>query len=256
LPLKPDHPLGTPFIELQSVDSTNKYAMALVHEGMAHHGITLFAHEQTAGKGQRGKTWLSESGKNLMLSIIADPKPLTVFELFRLSICVAVATHDFLTKHAGDETSIKWPNDIYWRDRKAGGILIENVITGSQDDPGSWRWAVIGVGININQVYFPPDLPNPVSLKQITGKDFDTITLAKELSGILDSYFQQLIKGDFKSLYDGYQQVLYKKNEKVKLKKDSRVFNATIKGVTEKGQLVIDSGIEERFDFGEVEWLI
>ena len=257
------NPIGKPFIELQSIDSTNKYAMALVHgnelpegQGEAQHGTAIFADEQTDGKGQRGRKWSSEKGSNIALSILLNPYPLSIPDQFKLSVCIAVSTWDLFSKYVADETKIKWPNDLYWRDRKAGGILIENVIQSSQSTVGVWQWALAGIGININQSVFDPDLPNPVSLKQITGKNHEPLELAKELCSIIEKKYQLLIAGNFKTLFDKYQKHLYKKDEKVKLKKDNRVFETTIKGVSETGQLITQHSIEERFEFGEVEWII
>ena len=242
--------IGTPFVELQSVDSTNNYARQLIHAGMAQTGMAIFTHEQLAGKGQRGKVWASEKDVNIALSIVISPKPLNVTQQFQLSACVAVALHQFFFQYAGDDTKIKWPNDLYWQDRKAGGILIENMIGSG----GNWEWAICGMGININQTSFSPHLPNPVSLKQITGNDFKVISLAKELCISLNEKFQELINLEFEPVYNQYIQLLYKLNEKVKLKKDSRVFEAMIKSVSPEGKLVVQHSIEEEFNFGEVEW--
>ena len=256
------NPIGSSFIELQSVDSTNKYAMSLVHEarlpdgqGMVQHGTAIFAHEQTKGKGQWGKNWSSEKGANIALSLIINPSPLTLTEQFKLSMCVAVSVCKFFSLYAGDETKIKWPNDIYWRDRKAGGVLIENIVLGQESGVAGWEYSVIGIGININQTIFSKDLPNPVSLKQITGGNFKSVELAKKLCHVFDINFQLLVSGKFEQLFTFYQHHLYKKDEKVKLKKGSRVFEALIKGVADSGQLITQHSIEERFDFGEVEWL-
>ena len=258
-----DNPIGKPFIELQSIDSTNKYAMGLVHgnhlpdgQNEAQHGTAIFSHEQTAGKGQRGKNWVSEKDSNIALSILLNPYPLRIQDQFQLSVCVAVSAYEFFLKYTGDETTIKWPNDLYWCDRKAGGILIENVISSGQSAIGNWQWAIVGIGININQTVFPADIHNPVSLKQITGKNFQPVELAKELCSVIEKNYQLLINGKFASLFNNYQNHLYKKDEKVKLKKDNRVFETIIKGVSETGQLITQHSIEERFEFGEVEWVI
>ena len=262
------NPIGTPFIELQSVDSTNKYAMALAHgdllpdgQGEVQHGMAIFTHEQTAGKGQRGKNWVSEKDLNIALSILLNPYPLSIPDQFKLSVCIAVNVWDLFSKYAGDETKIKWPNDLYWRDRKAGGILIENVVRSSESiiqssESGNWKWAVVGIGININQTAFPSELNNPVSLKQITGKNYEPLNLAKELCLIIEKNYQLLMAGNFEILFNKYQDHLYKKDEKVKLKKGVRVFETTIKGVSETGQLITHHSIEERFEFGEVEWIL
>jgi BirA family transcriptional regulator, biotin operon repressor / biotin---[acetyl-CoA-carboxylase] ligase len=260
-------PIGLPFVELQSVDSTNNYARQQIHAGLAHHGMTIYAHEQLSGKGQRGKGWSSEPGVNIMMSILIKPQTLQLTQQFLLSACIAVAIHEFFMKYAGMETKIKWPNDLYWQDRKAGGVLIESVVgsrvsgvESQQLAVGNWQWAIVGIGININQTSFPYDLPNPVSLKQITRKTFNPVELAKELCGFIDSYYQKLINENFSDIYVRYNENLYKRNEKARLKKDSRVFEATIKSVSSSGKLIVhpDSyrDIEEEFDFGEVEWMI
>jgi len=263
LPLpSPGNPIGWPFIELQSIDSTNKYAMGLVHgnhlpdgQGEAQHGTVIFTHEQTAGKGQRGKNWVSEKDSNIALSVLLNPYPLSILDQFKLSICMAVSVYEFLFKYVGDETSIKWPNDLYWRDRKAGGILIENVVSSGKSEAGHWRWSVVGVGININQTIFPVEIPHAVSVKQIAGKDFPTVELAKELCSVIDKNYRELINGKFESFFNIYQANLYKKHEKVKLKKDNRVFETVIKGVSETGQLITQHSMEERFEVGEVVWI-
>jgi len=276
---EPPHtkPIGLPFVELQSVDSTNNYARQQIHAGLAQHGMAIFAHEQLSGKGQRGKTWSSEIDANIILSIVIKPQPLLLTQQFMLSACVAVAIHDFFMKYTGSDTKIKWPNDLYWQDRKAGGVLIESIV-GSRSErtpmekPGvnnrqptvnspqfvssNWEWAIAGIGININQTVFPAYLPNPVSLKQITGKDFNVMELAKELCGFLEKHYCKLIAGDFYGVYDLYLASLYKKNSTLKLKKDNRVFEAIFKSVSPSGKLIVQHAIEEEFDFGEVEWAI
>ena len=249
-------PVGLPFIELQSVDSTNNYARAQIHAGLAQHGMTIFAHEQLAGKGQRGKVWTSEKEANIALSVVIKPASLRLTQQFHLSACVAVAVHEFFMNYTGDDTKIKWPNDLYWQDRKAGGILIENIVGSSSSGAGNWDWSIIGIGININQTVFPPDLPNPVSLRQITGKIFEPAELAKDICTYIEKYYHLLIKEGFHSIYSNYISYLYKKEEKVKLRKENRVFEAVIKKVTPAGKLVVQHAIEEEFDFGELEWMI
>jgi BirA family biotin operon repressor/biotin-[acetyl-CoA-carboxylase] ligase len=245
-----DAVIGHPYIILPTVDSTNNYAMRQIQAGLATHGITWFAMEQTAGKGQRGKSWLTTPNQNIMLSAVIVPGLLPSRQ-FWLSATVALACYDFYKKHAGDETAIKWPNDVYWRDRKAGGILIENVFRGAD-----WLYAVVGIGININQVVFDPSLPNPVSLKQITGKDFDAAPLGQELCQALEHRFRQLQAGGAVSVLQEYQQVLYKLHQPVTLKKGAVLFETTITGVSDNGQLLTKDVMEREFDFGEIEFII
>jgi BirA family biotin operon repressor/biotin-[acetyl-CoA-carboxylase] ligase len=267
LPQPHSRSVGSPFIELQSVDSTNNYALQQIHAGLAHHGTVFFAHEQLQGKGQRGKKWVSEKGTSLMLSAVIEAAPLLLSEQFRLSACVAVSAHELFTKYAVDGTSIKWPNDLYWHDRKAGGILIENIIGGRRavgtrqsaadsQQSSDWKWAIAGIGININQNRFPEGLTNPVSLKQITGKNHDPVVLAKELCGIFAKNWNDLLTRGFDNIYAYYLAHLYKKNQVVKFKKGSRIFEGTVKTVTPAGLLVVEGVLEEEFTLGEIEWLI
>lgn len=248
--------IGFPFVELQSVDSTNNYARNLLHEGLAQHGMAIYAHEQLAGKGQRGRIWSSDKGSNVILSLIVNPQSLVLSQQFQLSVCVALSVHELFMKFAGTDTKIKWPNDLYWQDRKAGGILIESVVGSRESGISSWDWSIIGVGININQTAFPSYLPNPVSLKQITGENFDAVLLAKELCMIMNQKFDELMNSGFENLYAQYLIHLYKINTTVKLRKDNRIFEAIIKGVNRAGQLVVYHSIEEEFNFGDVEWVV
>lgn len=236
-------------MELPVTDSTNIYAMTHIQHNMATHGSVFFAHQQVAGKGQQGKTWVTEAKQNLILSAIIDPNPLVVGQQFRLSVAVALACYDFFSRYAGEETSIKWPNDLYWRDRKAGGILIENQIRSH-----IWQWAVAGIGININQTRFDASLGNPVSLKQITGKNFDPVVLAKELCTDLTKRLDQLDHAPFSILLDEYNQYLFKRNTTVQLKKMNTRFTCTILGVNETGELLVKDAPTDRFRFGEVSW--
>ena len=240
-----------PITFLDSVDSTNNYAMAQVHAGLAKHGGACFAHYQTAGRGQRGKTWHTGKGQNIALTIIIKPNRLRANNQFYLSAAIALGCFDFFNKYAGDETKIKWPNDLYWRDRKAGGILIENVFRDK-----SWKWAIAGIGININQSKFLKELKNPVSLKQITGKDFDIELLAKELHKAIMKRVDNLDASTYKKTIHEYNQQLYKLNHIIKLKKANIVFRTTLKEVSAHGDLITKDGMERHFSFGEVEWVI
>ena len=266
-------PLGQPFVELQSIDSTNNYALERIRQSNAGHGATFYAHEQTAGKGQRGRKWAGEKGSGIAMSIVLDPRPLAVSSQFQLSACMALAVQKFFARYAGPDVKIKWPNDLYWMDKKAGGILIENIITGNRkgeyqqtgdqrsqaerSNSSFWKWAVAGIGININQTRFPDDLPNPASLKQITGKSYPAVTLARELCNTVDVHFKELINEGFDSIYREYNASLYKLDNTIKLKMKDTIFSTTIKGVSITGQLITHNGIEEvRFDHGDISWLV
>ena len=242
--------IGRAFTILKTVDSTNNYAMAQVHAGLAKHGNTYFALEQTAGKGQRGKTWLASAGENILMSVVFEAGSLLSAQ-FLFSVAISLGCYDVIKAYAGEDTTIKWPNDIYWRDRKAGGILIEPMVKGN-----TWQFAVAGIGLNINQTNFPGNVTNPVSLKQITGRSFDVIVLAKELCGYLENRFSRFQNTGNTDLLEEYNAVLFKRNAHVTLKQQNRFFKTLIKGVNSQGNLVTYHGIEQEYTWGEVEWVL
>lgn len=243
---------GRPFSVLATIDSTNNYAMQMVHARLAKHGAAWFAEEQTTGKGQRGKAWASNKGENILLSVVAEPRFLSPVNAFWLTAAVANGVCNFVKTFAGNETSIKWPNDIYWRDRKAAGILIETLIRA-----GEWQFAVIGIGLNVNQASFPEHLTKAVSLRQITGKQFDAIELAKELCGFMESSYRQLENGGQDMVIQQYNEQLYKRNQEVRFKGREGIFTALVKGVTNDGLLEIErNGKGQTLAWGSFEWII
>ena len=200
-PATPNILLGAPLIELSTIDSTNIYAMAQIKAGLAKSGSCYTTDFQTNGKGQHGRVWESSKGQNLLCSYILELNTLdtlknwTPADQIGFSAAIALGIRAFFDAHTNGDTKIKRPNDIYWRDRKAGGILIENLVRGT-----AWTWAVVGIGININQTVFSPEAPNPVSLKQITGRDWDILSLQEALSKALTKSIQDwLMEGDEKT---------------------------------------------------------
>lgn len=202
LPTAPNITLGEPYIELTSINSTNIYAMNLIHKGLALSGSCFRAHFQTQGKGQHGRNWESSEGLNLLCSYVLELKKIksdkdwTPVDQIGFSAAVALGVRSFFEQHAGAATKIKKPNDIYWGDRKAGGILIENIVRGK-----AWTWTVVGIGININQELFSTLDAHPISLKQITQKSFDLNKLQKELSACLkNEIIDWITKGEAATL--------------------------------------------------------
>ena len=138
---------------------------------------------------------------------------------------------------------------MFWRDRKAAGILIENKFQGKV-----WKWAVVGIGININQAEFDNFTVEPISLRQITGKTNDPVELAKELHTLLMKNLPEMKNPE--DVLKQYNEHLYKRNKKVTLKKDAVKFETVIKEVSAQGRLITVDAIEREFDFGEVEWVL
>lgn len=250
LPINAKTPIGEPFFELHEVDSTNIYAIDKVQANLAAHGTAFFANRQFAGKGQRGKNWISESGSNIILSVVIDPSFLLINQQFALSVMTALAVFDFFSSYAGEETKIKWPNDLFWRDRKAAGILIENHLKGNK-----WQYSVVGIGININQTQFSPLIQQAVSLKQITGKEYPPMQLAKELCTYLEKRYNSLLAGQLNEQLEEYNLHLYKKDEIVRFKKDAIVFKAQVISVNNRGEILLKDGLQDSFQFGEIVWI-
>jgi len=236
------------FSILDSVDSTNNYAMGEVHAGLARHGQAWFANEQTGGKGQRGKKWETGRNENIALSIAVVPRGLSPRQQFRLSVAVALGCYDFFYEKAGEGTAIKWPNDIYWSDRKAGGILIENILRGNE-----WQYSVIGIGINLNREIFADELKQAISLKMITGTDYEIVAEAKELHKMIMKRVQALNEDSFPEMHSQYNARLYKKGSTVLLKSGAEIKQSVITGVSANGKLLTREGRE--YEFGEVDWV-
>jgi len=235
---------------LTQVDSTNNYAMAKIHEGLAIHGNAWFTSNQSSGKGQRGKRWESKKGENIALSIVFEPPHLLKNAPFLFNALISLACRSFLEKLIEKNVYIKWPNDLYVYDRKAVGILIENNFRGS-----SWNWTIVGIGINVNQVEFNPALKNAISIKQITGQPTDLILLAQDLHQQILQVVNNLQENSLNDILKQYNEHLYKLGEKVKLKKENMVFETTIIGVDHKGFLITNNSIEQQFQVGDVEWV-
>ena len=237
------------FIILETVDSTNNYAMGIVQKGVANSGDAVFALEQTAGRGRRGKSWESRKGENIVLTVISEMQWLPVLSQFHLSVAVAVACHDFLSGYVENDIKIKWPNDIFINDRKAGGILIENVIKGH-----IWQWAIMGIGLNVNQEEFETGNLRAISLKQIIGKSFNARSLARELHEDVLVKISELKNGEYNKLLETYNKNLFARNKKVKLKKGNIIFETTVERVSPSGELVTKDVMERTFGFDEIEW--
>ena len=206
-PATPNILLGTPLIELTTIDSTNIYAMDQIKQGLAKSGSCYTADFQTNGKGQHGRVWESFKGQNILCSYILELKTLdalknwTPTDQIGFSAAIALGTRAFFAAFAGSETKIKKPNDIYFSDRKAGGILIENLVRGKE-----WTWTVIGIGMNINQSSFSTAAvnsvsSNPISLQEITNKSWDLKKMQAHLTDALNIAIQNwMIKGDEKTV--------------------------------------------------------
>jgi BirA family biotin operon repressor/biotin-[acetyl-CoA-carboxylase] ligase len=242
-----------PYIELRTVDSTNLYSGRLLIKNSVVEGTIIFAHEQTSGKGQGDNTWESEPGQNATFSFVLFPDFLQPEKQFLLNKAISLGVTDFLLSVVVEQKlSIKWPNDIYAGNRKIGGILIQNTICGTK-----FKSCIAGVGLNINQEMFNPGLPNPVSLKQLTGKDYNVKDAVYLIAACIDERYQQLKRGDTESLGREYQDKLLWINEWKNFSVNKKLIKGKIKGVDEFGILVFEirNGTSRYFHHGEIEFV-
>jgi len=246
--------VGKVLLEFQELPSTNLFALELLSKSRPAEGTAISAANQTEGRGQIGSKWLAEPGKNIALSIIFYPFFLKAVQQFSLSQAVALALHDWASALLSQPVYLKWPNDLYIGDRKAGGVLIQNAISGS-----TLQSSVVGIGVNVNQTVFDENLPNPTSLKLAgKGSDFDLQSLQQQLFQQLEYRYLQLKNGHAEAIATAYHERLYglgllKHFERA----DGSTFRGSICGTTDSGRLrIIDElGAEHTFDLKGVRML-
>jgi len=244
--------VGQNLITIKQVDSTNNFLKnSLSNSKPLPEGTVIMAESQTAGRGQQQNRWHSEDGKNLTFSLLLKPVFLPVTQQFDLTRAISLGIINALTPLLGDKLKIKWPNDIYYNDYKLGGILIENIIQGSQI-----KNSVIGIGLNINQDSFPLEVPNAMSLKQILHRDYDLKFLLSEICKNIEAAYLNLKSGRFELVRKAYLDRLYWLNEDKMFKANGVTFAGSIKNVKPDGILVVHNGTEDAgFNLKEIEFL-
>ncbi len=241
-------------IHLNEVDSTNAYIMREAENLEAP--VMVLAHTQTAGQGQRGNSWESEPGKNLTFSIFYCPDKLPPMAQFSMSEAVALGVVDFLAAH-DIEAKVKWPNDIYVGDRKICGILIRHSILG-----GVVSSSVIGVGIDVNQKVFFSDAPNPVSMWQLTGEEYDLSLMEKEIAEIMEQRLHLIrTDDDRRALHEEFMDKLWRGDGCLHLFKDAatgETFTAKIESIASHGPMTLrlEDGTARTYAFKEVAFVM
>lgn len=246
--IKDMNKLSFPLIHFQEIDSTNNYLSALCEEQEVADFTVVLAQFQSDGRGQRGNAWESAPQKNLTFSYLLHPDFIDASHQFLLSEMASLAVKDTLNLYT-DDITIKWPNDIYWREKKIGGMLIENRLTGMRIDR-----SIHGIGININQEEFRSTAPNPVSLKQITGKEYVLMHLLEQFMERLRDSYERLRSGETAPIDRRYRNSLFRKNGLHAYQDASGIFKARIADVESDGRLVLvdERGNERKYMFKEV----
>ena len=236
-------------IRLTETASTNKF---LKEFGKAEKPVTIAVTDyQTAGKGQGTNTWESERGKNLLFSILVHPTTLPIERQYILSEAAALSYKEVLDNYTAG-ISVKWPNDIYWQDRKISGTLIETSLS-----KGAIKDFIIGTGININQREFHSDAPNPVSLYQITGRETPLEEVLNKVVESFEKYYQMVVDGAYDTISQRYHDALYRKEGLFPYRDRNGEFTASIDHVKDNGHLVLrdSEGNLREYGFKEVEFV-
>ena len=239
--------LGKNTIYLPSCHSTNDTAAEIIQNAQAFDGTIVITSDQTSGRGQRGNTWETLPGQNITMSVILKPDFLNASQQFSLNIAISLGIYAFLSKYISEELKIKWPNDIYVGNRKMGGVLIENTLSGSRIS-----FAIVGIGLNINQLEFSEN--RTISLRLATRKDeFALESLIEELCICLEKYYLQLKSGKVSVLKQQYLNRLYRYQETHYFRRNDQRFLGKIVGIADNGPLMVEiDGEVNYFDFKEI----
>ena len=235
----------------ESLPSTNGQAVKDIQEGTAHDGKVIWTGDQTQGKGNGTNQWESEKGKNLTFSLLAEPIFLKPSEQFVLTQLISIALYETLSRILSPEKLfIKWPNDVYYDKKKISGVLIQNYVKGQQIN-----FAVIGVGLNVNQKIFLSDAPNPASIIQFTGKEMEIRSLLDEILKTFESHYDTLDNQEKRmELHEKYLKHLYLRNQWADFTDESGTFSGKIVGINDYGQLHIEDrdGNHRTYGFKEI----
>lgn len=236
-------------IQVEETDSTNRYLRDYKGD---EDKVLVRARHQTAGRGQGGNRWEDSAGDNLLFSIRVQPADLSVRHAFVLAMAEALALKAALDGYAEDIV-LKWPNDVYWHDRKLSGTLIDTSVS-----KGQIRRMILGTGINVNQKRFCSDAPNPVSLCHIVGHDVDTDDLLRQILDAFDIYYNKVEVGDHGGIIGEYHAALYRRCGFYSYRDAGGGFDARLVRVGSDGRLTLcdTCGVERSYGFKEVEFII
>ena len=236
-------------VKLEETSSTNSELKFLQQKSLLPEGSVVMAEYQTLGRGQAGNSWYSGKGKNLLFSFLLYPHCVKAKDQFIISRIVSLAIIKLLQQYT-DNVTIKWPNDIYWNNKKIAGILIENSLMGQHIG-----YTIIGIGLNVNEDEFPEHLPNPVSMKQIMGYELDREKNLLLFQTEFLRLYHSLQRGEIAAIENEYMHHMYRKNGVHLFADADGQFKASIKKVLPTGHLVLSThpDREERvYSFKEV----
>ncbi|MDR6783538.1 biotin--[acetyl-CoA-carboxylase] ligase [Pedobacter africanus] len=240
-------------IRLSEVDSTNNFLKVKASNSEPlPEGTVIMADNQFAGRGQQQNAWYAERGLNLTFSVFLCPSFLPIANQFLLNMAISLALKNALGELLGPFLKVKWPNDLYYKNQKLGGILIENILAGA-----TYKACIVGIGLNVNQQNFDPRLlEKATSVHRILQQDVNLMTLLGSICRHIEAQYLKLKAGNFNNLQSDYIKGLYRFNEQALYRHNGQSFEGVIVNVSHNGLLVIRSeGIEREFNFKEVEFL-
>lgn len=239
---------------IDQVASTNTYLMEQLSSGRTLPQLhTVVCRQQTAGRGMRGNSWTSRPGDSLTCSLLLRSDLLLGRDQFAVSELIALAVSrtyaSFMDEQQRQTLAIKWPNDIFWGDHKLAGILIEHSLTGQRVD-----YSVVGIGMNINDESFPPELPAAISLRMITGRSLEPMEVLIRLHEQISLLLPDFLLGRYADVHRAFMKSLYRKEGFHLFTDIQGQFRAQIKEVSPEGRLVLqrEDGWERAYAFKEV----
>ncbi|MCO6148751.1 biotin--[acetyl-CoA-carboxylase] ligase [Flavobacterium sp. NRK1] len=220
-------------IKLSAINSTNDYLKELCASQYVENFTVVVAEHQTAGRGQMGAKWETESGKNLTFSILIKDLLLGINEIFSLNAAVALSIAEAVKTFKINDVYIKWPNDILAGNKKIAGILIENSIKNNGE-----IFSIVGIGVNINQKNFE-GLAKASSLSVLSGIEYDKDIVMHTIVKNLRLNVSAIMNKNTVNIWKKYIDMLYKKNVPMPFEKDGNRFMGIIKGVSKNGTLMV-----------------
>ncbi len=233
--------LGKRIHFLEEVDSTNNYAVGLAVAG-AEEGEAVIADRQTRGKGRLDRVWMSPPGKNLYLTVILRPR-ISPSVSPQLTLTAGVAAAEVLSGYCGDKVSLKWPNDILIRGRKACGILTEMRLRGTEVD-----FIVVGMGVNINmdRTDFDESFGLATSLKVEVGREVSRFDVALKLLRGFGKWYRVFLEGGFSPIREEWIASSGMLGRRIEVRSKDNVEKGVFEGLDEKGALLLLDEEEER----------
>ena len=228
--------VGRTIHQFESLESTNDYAADLISKSSPiEEGTVIKTAFQSTGKGQIGRYWSSEADKNVLCSIILKPHMLQPRNQIYLLMAISLALTDVLEDFGIYGISIKWPNDVYVEDNKICGILIQNTLMDQKI-----AYSICGIGLNVNQVYWPEEIPNPTSIANILAKQIGLNEVYKKLYRYVEYRYMILLRNQYQRLSEEYHSLLYRKDIFAKYEDDQGIMMATIRQVNADGTLRLE----------------